>query len=207
MLGLKADVQTAEFSAIIPGVTQSAKYDIGVSAFTVNPDREKQVDMVAYYSAGTSWAVPAGSKLTPDAACGKKVAVQTGTVQVDDVTARSKKCTEAGQGAISIDQFQAQDAATQAVLSGKDDAMLADSPVIAYAIKQTNGQLATGGKSYGNAPYGYVVAKTNEGLAKAIQGAVQKLIADGTYTAILTKWGVESGAVAAADVTINPTVQ
>ena len=183
------------------------KFDLGVSSFTINADREKQVDMVSYYSAGTSWATASGGTITPDTACGKKVAVQTGTVQVDDVTARSKACTSAGKGAISIDQYQAQDAATQAVVSGKDDAMLADSPVIAYAIKQTGGKLAAAGSNYGNAPYGYVVAKTDAGLAKAIQGAVQKLITDGTYATILSKWGVQSGAITASDVAINPPVQ
>jgi polar amino acid transport system substrate-binding protein len=207
VLGLKADVQTADFSAIIPGVTQSGKYDIGVSSFTINPERLKTVDMVSYFSAGTSWAQAAGGTITPDAACGKKVAVQTATVQVDDVTARSKTCTASGKSAIQIDQYQAQDAATQAVISGKDDAMLADSPVIAYAIKQTAGKLIAAGSIYGSAPYGYVIAKTNAGLAQAVQGAVKKLIADGTYAQILAKWGVQPGGISAAEVAINPAVQ
>ncbi len=206
VLGLRADVRTADFSAIIPGVVQSGKFDIGVSSFTINSDREKQVDMVAYYSAGTSWAEAKGGSLAPDTACGKKVAVQTGTVQVDDVTARSAKCTGAGKPAIQIDQYQAQDAATQAVVTGKDDAMLADSPVVAYAIKKTNGALQPASSIYGAAPYGYVIAKTDAGLTKAVQGALKKLIADGTYQVILAKWGVASGGVGAAGVVVNPSV-
>ena len=43
---------------------------------------------------------------------------------------------------VLVDSYQAQSDATAAVVSGKDDAMLADSPVGAYAVKQTNGQLA-----------------------------------------------------------------
>jgi polar amino acid transport system substrate-binding protein len=206
-LGLTANVQTSDFSAIIPGVVQSGKFDLGVSSFTVNADREQQVDMVTYYSAGTSWAAAKGSTLTPDTACGKKVAVQTGTVQVDDVKARSTKCLAAGQSAIQIDQYQAQDAATQAVVTGKDDAMLADSPVVAYAVQKTGGSLQVAGAVYGAAPYGYAVAKTNAGLAKALQGAVQLLIKNGTYSAILTKWGVQLGAITADQVAINPQVQ
>ena len=46
--------------------------------------------------------------MTPDNACGKKVAVQKDTVQVDDITARSKECTEAGKPAITIEQFALQ---------------------------------------------------------------------------------------------------
>src|SRR6266700_6344302 len=54
-LGLKTEWQSAKFDAIIPGVT-SGKYQIGVSSFTVNSDREKQVTMVSYFSAGVVWA-------------------------------------------------------------------------------------------------------------------------------------------------------
>ncbi len=115
--------------------------------------------MVSYFSAGTQWATKKGNpaKVDPENACGKKIAVQTGTVQVDDITARSKKCTDAGKPAITIDQYQAQSDATAAVVSGKDDAMLADSPVGAYAVKQSNGQLELLGDIYDSAPYGYVV--------------------------------------------------
>ena len=96
--------------------------------------------------------------------------MQTGTVQVDDITARSKKCTDAGKPAITIDQYQAQSDATAAVVSGKDDAMLADSPVGAYAVKQTNGQLELLGDIYESAPYGYVVDEGPDRLRRGAQG-------------------------------------
>ncbi len=202
-LGLKADFQSASFSDIIPGVS-SGKYDIGVSSFTINADRLKEATMVSYFSAGTQWAQKTGGSVDPDNACGKKVAVQTGTVQVDDITARSKKCTDAGKAAITIDQYQAQSDATTAVVSGKDDAMLADSPVVAYAVKQTNGQLATLGAIYDSAPYGYVLPKAQTDFGQAIASAVQELITDGTYKSILDKWGVTGGAISTP--TVNPTV-
>jgi polar amino acid transport system substrate-binding protein len=201
-LGLKTQWQSAPFDAIIPGVT-SGKYDIGVSSFTINADRMKQVTMVSYFSAGTQWAQKAGGSVDPNNACGKKVAVQKGTVQVDDITARSSACTKAGKPAITIDQYQAQSDATAAVVSGKDDAMLADSPVSAYAVKQTNGQLALAGDIYESAPYGYVLPKDQTDFGSAIASAVQELITDGTYNQILTKWGVQAGAI--TNPTVNPT--
>jgi len=190
-LGLTTQWESATFDSIIPGVI-SAKYNVGVSSFTVNADREKQVTMISYFSAGTQWAAKAGATITPDTACGKKVAVQTGTVQVEDITARSKKC---GSSKITIDQYQKQSDATNAVVTGKDDAMLADSPVCAYAVKQTNGALALAGDIYDSAPYGYAVAKDKTDFANAISAAVQALIADGTYKTILDKWGVTAGAI------------
>jgi polar amino acid transport system substrate-binding protein len=202
-LGLKTQWQSAKFDAIIPGVG-SGKYNIGVSSFTVNADREKQATMVSYFAAGTQWAAKAGATIDIDDACGKKVAVQTSTVQVDDITARSKKCTDAGKPKITIDQYQAQSDATNAVVSGKDDAMLADSPVCAYAVKQTNGQLALVGEIYDSAPYGYVLPKAQTDFADAISQALQALIADGTYKSVLAKWGVEAGAITTP--AVNPPV-
>jgi polar amino acid transport system substrate-binding protein len=204
-LGLKAKFVTAGFDSIIAGVG-SQKYEIGVSSFTVNKDREAQVNMVSYFSAGTQWAVKKGNpkKVDPANACGVKVAVQKGTVQVDDITARSKKCTTAHKPAITIDQYDAQSDATAAIVSGKDDAGLADSPVMAYAVKQTSGQLQLLGDVYDSAPYGYVVKKDQTEFAQALADAVKSLIANGSYQKVLTNWGVQAGAI--TDPTVNPAV-
>ena len=195
-LGLKAEFVPTPFGSIIPGIS-SGKYEIGVSSFTINSDREKQANMVSYYSAGTQWGTKQGNpdNVDPNNACGHKIAVQKATVQADDITARSKKCTDAGKPAIQVDQYQGQDQATAAVVSGKDQAMLADSPVIAYAVVQTKGQLQKLGAIYASAPYGYVVAKKDIAFADALQGAVKALIADGTYGRILKSWYVDAGAI------------
>lgn len=204
-LGLETEFVPAPFANIIPSV-QSGKYEIGVSSFTVNAERMQQVDMISYFSAGTQWATATGNPqgVQPDAACGKRVAVQRDTVQVADVTARSKACTDAGQPEITIDQYQGQDQATAAVVSGKDDAMLADSPIVAYAVKQTGGKLELLGDIYDSAPYGYVIKKDQGDFGKALVGALEALIADGTYQSVLEEWGVEQGAI--SDPAVNPSV-
>jgi polar amino acid transport system substrate-binding protein len=203
-LGLKTEWQTSAFDSIIPGVG-SKKYNVGVSSFTINAERLKETTMVSYFQAGTQWAAKAGGSIAAEDACGKKIAVQTATVQVDDITARSKKCTDAGKAKITIDQYQAQSDATNAVVTGKDDAMLADSPICAYAVKQTNGQLALFGDIYDSAPYGYVLPKDQaDTMGAAIQAALKALITDGSYGKILEKWGVGAGAI--TDPAVNPTV-
>jgi len=196
-LGLTTEWRSAVFDAIIPAV-QSGKYELGVSSFTINNERKQQVNMVSYFSAGTQWGTKKGNPngVQPDNACGKKIAVQTNTVQdTEDLPKRQTECKSAGKPAITIDRYQRQDQATASVVSGKDDAMLADSPVVAYAVKQTNGQLELLGDIYDSAPYGYVVKKDQTEFAQAIAGAVSALISDGTYKRILTKWGVEAGAI------------
>jgi polar amino acid transport system substrate-binding protein len=203
-LGLQTEWQSATFDAIIPGV-QSGKYEMGISSFTINDERKQQVNMVSYFSAGTQWGTKKGNPtgIQPDNACGKKVAVQTNTVQdTEDLPKRDEACTGAGNPAISVDRYQRQDQATAAVVSGKDDAMLADSPVLAYAVKQTNGQLELLGDIYDAAPYGYVIEKDQTEFAQAVADAVAALISDGTYKTVLEKWGVEAGAI--TDPTVNP---
>jgi polar amino acid transport system substrate-binding protein len=203
-LGLKAQFETAPFDSIIAGVG-SGKYEAGVSSFTINPDRLQQANMISYFSAGTQWSTKKGNpkKVDPENACGLKIAVQKATVQVDDITARSQKCTAAGKSEITIDQYDAQSDATAAVVSGKDVAGLADSPVMAYAVDQTKGQLELLGDVYDAAPYGYVVAKDQTEFAQAIADAVKSLIDDGSYKQVLEKWGVEAGAI--DNPTVNPT--
>jgi polar amino acid transport system substrate-binding protein len=196
-LGLTTEWESAAFDAIIPGIL-SGKYEAGVSSFTINDERKQQVNMVSYFSAGTQWGTKTGNPngVQPDDACGKKVAVQTNTVQdTDDLPKRQAACKSAGKPAITIDRYQRQDQATASVVSGKDDAMLADSPVLAYAVKQTNGQLELLGDIYDAAPYGYVVKKEQVDFAEALAGAVGALVSDGTYQQILSKWGVEAGAL------------
>jgi polar amino acid transport system substrate-binding protein len=201
-LGLKTEWVPAGFDSIILGVT-GGKYDVGVSSFTVNPDRKKQVNMVSYYKAGTQWVVakgnPKGIKI--DDACGKNIGAQKGTVQLDDLTARSKKCTDAGKPAINQIVQEGQDQVTADVVSGKTDAMLADSPVGLYAVKQT-GQLEALGDIYDSAPYGYVVPKDQTDFANLIVEALKATQKDGSYEAALKKYSVEAGAI--SDFAVNP---
>lgn len=203
-LGLKAEFQNASFDTIITGVL-GKKYDIGVSSFTIKAEREKQVNMVSYFNAGTQWAAAAGNPKSVDPAkpCGLNVAVQKGTTQAeDDLPAKVKACKAAGKP-IHVLIYDKQDAATAAVVAGKADAMLADSPVVAYAVKQSTGKLEAVGDIYDAAPYGYVVPKEQTDLADAIVAALKSLDSSGDYKKVLDTWGVSDGAI--SDFAVNPT--
>lgn len=198
-LGLKTVYVESTFDNIIPGIT-GGKYDIGVSSFTDNKTREKTVDFVTYFNAGSQWASGAGKTVDPNNACGLKVAVQTGTIQdTDDEPARSKACVAAGKKPIIKLKYDKQDDATTAVILGKADAMIADSPITAYGVKQSAGKLQLAGQIYDAAPYGYPMKKGSD-LVKPIQTALQALITDGTYKTIVSKWGDDSGAVTEAKI-------
>ncbi len=202
--GVDVEWVPAKFDSIILGV-DSGKYDVGVSSFTINDKRKEQVNMVSYFSAGTQWVVTKGNPkgVDPADACGLNVGVQTGTVQADeDLPARSKACTDAGKPAINPIVDADQGKVTTSVVSGKADAMMADSPVGLYAVKETNGQLEPVGDVYDAAPYGFVIAKDQTEFAQAIADALKAIDTDGAYKQALANWGNESGAI--SDFQVNP---
>jgi polar amino acid transport system substrate-binding protein len=196
VMGLKPDVVNATFDSILPGLT-SGKYDLGASSFTDTKEREKTVDFVTYFSAGTSFFVKAsgGPAInTLDDLCGHHVAVEKGTTQQDDSTAQDTKCKAAGKPGVDTQIFPDQSGANLALSSGRADVSMSDSPVAAYQVKQSGGQFKLSGQPYGTAPYGLAMNKGN-GLSKPVLDALKELMSDGIYKRILDKWGIADGAI------------
>ena len=195
VLGLKLDMTNATFDTIIPGIS-SGKYDLGISSFTDTKDREKVLDFVTYFTAGTSFFVKSGGpniKQLSDL-CGHKVSVETGTTEQTDAQQQATACTSQGKPAATVDTYPDQNTANLALSSGRDDVGMADSPVAAYQVQQSKGQFKLSGDSYGNGPYGIAIPK-NSGMAQPILQAVKDLMANGTYKQILDKWGVQQGGI------------
>ena len=66
---------------------------MGISSFTINPERLEQANMVEYFEAGEAYAVPKGNPKNIDPAdlCGLTVGVQTGTVEDEELDARRSR--------------------------------------------------------------------------------------------------------------------
>ena len=203
VLGLTTDYRQADFEKIVPAV-EAGTYDIGMSSFTDSKEREKTDDFVDYFSAGYLWASQKGKTVDPTNACGLTISVQATTVEeTDELPALSKACTSAGKKKITIQSYTSQDDAVNAVVIGRADAVTADSPVTAYAIKQSGGKLQQAGDVTEAAPYGWPIKKGSS-LVQAMQKAVQSLMDNGTYDQICKKWGVQSGEIKTA--TINGAI-
>jgi polar amino acid transport system substrate-binding protein len=200
-LGVEMDYRPSGFDKIIPSIT-GGSYDIGLSSFTDNEEREKIVDFVNYYEAGIQWAQPIGASVDPANACGLTVAVQATTYEeTEELPAKSQECTDAGLEPIDILKFETQDEATSALALGRADAMSADSPITQYAVSQVDDKIELAGEAFDVAPYGIALAKDSE-LTPAIQAALQSLIDDGSYEDILAEWGVEDGGVDEATINV-----
>ena len=205
VLGLKTKIVSSMFDTIVPSI--GSKYDLGIAAFTITKERMESVDFVSYFTAGMGYAVATGNPKNVDEndLCGLNVAVETGTVEEEAINKTAKQCKADGKKDITIQSSKQQTDATTAVVTGKADVFFADSPVVGYAIAQTDGQLEQLGKDFDEVPNAIAIKKGDSQTTEAVQKAMQKLMDDGTYTKILQHWGVESGALDKAE--INPAVE
>jgi polar amino acid transport system substrate-binding protein len=211
VLNLPVKFVNTPFDGILAGLA-AAKYDLGMSSFTDNAEREKTVDFVTYFKAGTSIAVkkgnPLGIKSSSDL-CGKRVAAEKGTIQLDSLTKDKLDdgsvtlrgtCKKDGKPVPVPVALPDQNAVNSALVAGRADAFTADSPVVDYQVKVTNGGMEQGGTAADVAPYGIAIAKSAGTFKDAVQKAVQKLIDDGDYTKIMAAWGLTDGAITEAKV-------
>lgn len=208
VFGLEPVTERAEFDSIIPSI--GSKYDLGISSFTITPERLQSTEMISYITVGSQFNVAKGNPSGLDVSdtlnlCGTTVGVQTGTAQEDAMHKFDDACAKAGKKAIDIKSYALNSDATTALAGGTLDAVFSDSTVAGYAQIQTEGAVEALGQVFDSAPQGIVVAKGDEATAKAVQAAVQYLMDKGIWNDILTTWGVDtSQALSTAE--INPAV-
>jgi len=191
------------------------RYQFSISSWTPNAKREAGgIDFVTYYQAGEQWLVKAGAPKITSAPqmCGKKVAVEAGTTEESDAwgfmgksvggAAISSDTDNCAGNDMTVDSYQTQTQADQALLSGRDDLGWLDQPVAAYQAKTTNGRVELTGQPCSVAPYGIALVSGSD-LEKPIEDAVKYLIDKGFYGQILKSWNVQSGAIPSSEVALN----
>ena len=196
-MGLQTKVVTTSFDTIINSLV-AKRFDVVISAVTINPDRQKNVDFVPYFNAGESLLVKAGNPLniksTADL-CGQKVGVQNGTVEQTDLSTANDACKKAGKPAIEITALTNQTDVIQLLATSRVVATYQDSPVTDYYNKLHPGQFSVGGSVVNAAPEGIVVRKGDPPMFNAVQTAFNQLKTNGTYTALIQKWGLTNEAI------------
>ena len=197
-------ISDEDFDAIIPKINDGT-YDVGVSSMTATKARMSQVNMVTYIQSGYIYGTQAGNpkNFDPANSCGLKVAAQSGTTQAETLQANSDSCVKAGKPAIQVVTDEDQEKLIEQVAAGTLDAIIGESPIMAYA-ESRNPKFATVGEAFQVAPQGPATAKDNPELAKAIQAGLQKMMDTGMLKEVLAPWGEEFIALNYA--TLNPPI-
>lgn len=192
-LDLEVEWAKEGFDQIIPKVT-GGTLDMGSSSFSDTVERQESVDFVDFYEAGLQYVRGVDVDPLPDSLCGLTIGAQATTTSDDYLMAASDECEANGEEPINLIKKDGQDEATNDVVLGNTDYMLADSPIAQNSVLQASDKITLDGDVFDAAPYGLVFAKDTE-LTQAVQTAMQELMDDGTYETILSNWGVQDGAV------------
>lgn len=195
VLGLDVKIADVQFDGIIPGL-QSGRYDVAVSSMAPTAERVQTLDMIRYGAWGTSLAVPAGnpSGLHVDGLCGHTVAVQQGSIQhLTRIPELSAGCSKSGKPAVQPVVLPDQTTALLQLSSNRVDAVLADTPVLAWAAKQRPGTIDLVGEM--NRSGVAVAVPKGSDLTPALEAGLTALMATPSYQQIFTKWGMDGAAV------------
>ncbi len=183
-LGLEINyLPTMQFDTIIPAIAAGGTADVGVSGFTITPDREEEVDFsTPICDTNQCIVVLSGSDITgADDLAGLRVGAESGTTGYDWAI---ENLTDA-QEVVTFNEYTAVFAALQA---DQVQAVVLDKPVadyyinVAYSDCEVVEEIPTGEQ------YGIAVSKDNPNLTAAINEAIEELKDEGTFAEIEEKW-------------------
>ncbi|TBO61047.1 ABC transporter substrate-binding protein [Streptomyces kasugaensis] len=195
VLGLKLTREVASFEAILPAL-DSGKYDLGTGNFGVTEERRKTIDFVTYINDGQGFAVRADSPLKKVTAlpqlCGLTVATGAGTTFEATLEDNRHRCRDAGKPPYDVKTYADQGALWISLQQGRSDVVMSTINGLRYAVRQQQGLRFL--NEFKRLDVGFAFKKGSP-LAPAVQAAVNRLKADGTYDRILKKWGTGASAV------------
>jgi polar amino acid transport system substrate-binding protein len=202
VLGIKVEMVAADFDSSLDE-TAAGTYDGVLSAMTDTAEREKITDFVNYFAAGTSIVVQRGNAhgvTDLKDLCGRVVAVEKGTVQVDLLERSKRGC---GTQPMTVRTYKTNSDALLQLRTGRAVAVLSDYPTAAHLTTdqrtRSHFQLAST-VQYEPGLYGLAVARDDTALRDTLRDALDRLIRSGAYAELLERWGLASGAVKASSV-------
>jgi polar amino acid transport system substrate-binding protein len=119
--------------------------------------------------------------------------VQAGGSAERVITAQAATCLDEGKPAIEVQSYKDQPSSVLAVQSERADAFFSSQAPLTYYVEQSKGALELAGVGEGNGfgtIYQGAVVSTDTSLGEVVLAAMQKLKDNGTYEAIMTKWGL-----------------
>lgn len=203
-LGLELQVRPTTFDTLIPGL-QANRFDAATGQMGVTVVREKVVDMIGTLLGNELFAALAENPIVVnslDDLCGVTVATTRGSREMVFADEHQPKCATAGKQPINALAFNDGNGAAEALMSKRADLFWVGSTAISYFVAQSKGRTKVVGHYTDTSYIGPALPKGSP-MAVPLQAAIQHLIDDGTYLKIVTKWGLQDGAVKKAP--LNPT--
>ncbi|MEV0323362.1 ABC transporter substrate-binding protein [Streptomyces sp. NPDC050658] len=199
-LGLKPKFEQVSWENLFVGL-DSGKFDGVFGNVTVTEERKEKYDFATYRLDNIAFEARDDVDWTvqgPKDVAGKSVAVSSGTNQEKILVDWSKENEKAGRAPVDIKYFQKDSDYYLALQSGRIDAYLGPNPSAAYHVASAGQTKIVGTLSGGGASIqGEIAATTRRGsgLVDAYAAALNHVIRDGSYKAVLKRWGLSGEAV------------
>ena len=179
-MGKEVQWTDIDFKGLIPGLV-AHRFDVAISAIYITPERAQVVDFTEpYYAGGLVALVKADSPIKTLADLnGKKVSVQVGTKSVNFLQAHYPQVQR-----VEVEKNQEM---FDLVGVGRADAAVTGKPA-AYQFARTRAGFRVLDEQLTTEKYGIAVRKDEPQLRDALNRALEKIKADGTYAAIVKKW-------------------
>ncbi|MDO8616018.1 MAG: ABC transporter substrate-binding protein [Dehalococcoidia bacterium] len=194
-LGVTADFQDLDVDSRIPSL-EAGEVDAIISAMTITEARRQRIDFIPYFRGGTGILVPRGNPTgirVDYHLCLHTVAVQDRTIQLDQLNALNTGLC-AGDVKIHIKAFEQHSQAVAELLAGGADAVLADYPQALNDVVLSAGSVQVIDFQIHPVIYGIGVRRGSPELKQALTQALIAIMKDGTYDAIMKRWGARAGA-------------
>lgn len=190
-LGLTVEFANVDFDTIVPGVSSGAKYDVGIGAITVTPERKKEVDFTDSYYMDDQAIVTMkdNADITGDNykekldSADAKIAVQSGST-AEAFAKENFPNAELVPFKNATDCFSALQAG-QSVALVTNRSVAAQLVATSFDNEQVVKLISTGEE------YAIAVNKDNSGLKDAINKALKELTDDGTVDSLMGQYNIK----------------
>ncbi len=202
-LGLQLELRPTTFDTLIPGL-QSNRFDAATGQLGVTVVREKVVDMIGTLLGNELFAALADNPITVESLadlCGVTVATTRGSREMVFADEYQPKCAAASKQPINALAFNDGNGAAEALMSRRAEVYWLGSTAVSYFVARSKGRTKVVGHYTDTSYIGPALPKGSD-MAVPLQAAIQHLMDNGTYGKIVTKWGLQSGAVKKAP--LNP---
>lgn len=201
VLGVKIDHATVGgLPALLAGVN-SGRYQFAFGPVGDYKDRETASDFVDWVQEFVVFATLKGNPkgiTSLDKACGQRISVMAGGSAERVIKVQSDKCKAEGKEPVEVQSYTDQPASILAVRSKRADAFFSSQAPLTYFVSQANGQLELNGvgqkNGFDDIFQGAVVPKGSP-LGPLFIDAIKVLMDNGTYAAIMKKWGLENNMI------------
>ena len=196
-LGVKIKWQETGFEQMINALTTD-RVDMVLSGMTDTAERQASVTFVDYFTSGPQFYTLQKNKDTNEIIdlCGKKVGTSRRTTFPAEIAAWSKaNCEAAGKPAINVIGTEGSADARAQLRQSRIDAAMQGSETLSYLKTQEKDMYKTVGQPISVQFSGMGLSKKKPELSEAVKVALQSMIDDGSYQAILKKWDLELGAI------------